>query len=49
MLKLTVNELGQKVKKIVQPPDVQQSLGGHQQAGSFVGIEAVELPRAVGQ
>ncbi|KAH9444573.1 hypothetical protein MJO28_013403 [Puccinia striiformis f. sp. tritici] len=36
-----------KVKKIVQPPDVQQSLGGHQQAGSFVGIEAVELPRAV--
>ncbi|WAQ90695.1 hypothetical protein PtA15_13A94 [Puccinia triticina] len=36
-----------KVKKIVQPPDVQQSVGGHQQAGSFVGIEAVELPRAV--
>ncbi|KAG0143500.1 hypothetical protein CROQUDRAFT_661115 [Cronartium quercuum f. sp. fusiforme G11] len=36
-----------KVKKIVQTPDVQQSLGGHQQASSFLGIEAVELPRAV--
>ncbi|EGG01139.1 uncharacterized protein MELLADRAFT_92645 [Melampsora larici-populina 98AG31] len=36
-----------KVKKIVQPPDVQQSIGGHQQAASFTGIEAVELPRAV--
>ncbi|KAH9823507.1 hypothetical protein DFH28DRAFT_1049227 [Melampsora americana] len=36
-----------KVKKIIQPPDVQQSIGGHQQAASFTGIEAVELPRAV--
>ncbi|CAH7676645.1 hypothetical protein PPACK8108_LOCUS11807, partial [Phakopsora pachyrhizi] len=36
-----------KVKKITQSPDVKHSVGGHQQKESFVGIEAVELPRAV--